>query len=70
MYPISLCFCKVLLVNSLQSGKAWQERAQEPEKSHYHTKKTKILDARDQRPILPTLCTPLVGTLYFLKGTR
>jgi len=27
----------VLLVNSLQSGKAWQERAQQTEKSHSHT---------------------------------
>jgi len=30
-------FRKVLLVNSLQSGKAWQERAQPTEKSHSHT---------------------------------
>jgi len=30
-------FSKVLLVNSLQSGKAWQECAQQTEKSHYHT---------------------------------
>jgi len=28
-----LCFCKVFLVN----GKAWQERAQQTEKSHSHT---------------------------------
>ena len=32
-----LCFRKVLLVTSLQSGKAWQERAQQTEKSHSHT---------------------------------
>jgi len=32
-----LCFLKVLLVNSLQSGKAWQECAQQTEKSYSHT---------------------------------
>jgi len=32
-----LCFRKMLLVNSLQSGKAWQECAQQTEKSHSHT---------------------------------
>jgi len=36
MYP-HLCFRKVLLVSSLQSGKAWQQRAQQTEKSHSHT---------------------------------
>ena len=32
-----LCFRKVLLVNSLQSGKAWQACAQQTEKSDSHT---------------------------------
>jgi len=32
-----LCFRKVLLVNSLQIGKAWQECAQQTEKSHSYT---------------------------------
>jgi len=32
-----LCFCKVFLVNSLQSGKAWREYAQQTGKSHSHT---------------------------------
>jgi len=32
-----LCFRKVLLVNSLQSGKAWQVREQPTEISHSHT---------------------------------
>jgi len=35
MYP-SL-FLKVLLVNSLQSGMAWQACAQQTEKNHSHT---------------------------------
>jgi len=33
----NLCFRKVLLVNSLQSGKAWQACAQKTEKNHSHT---------------------------------
>ena len=33
----NLCFCEVLLVNWLQSGKAWQVRAQQTEKNHSHT---------------------------------
>ena len=32
-----LCFRKVLLVNLLQTGKAWQEHAQQTEKSHSDT---------------------------------
>ena len=32
-----LWFCKVLLVNSLQSVKAWQACAQQTEKNHSHT---------------------------------
>ena len=35
-----LCFRKVLLVSSLLSGKAWQECAQQTEKSHSHTNST------------------------------
>jgi len=29
-------FSQMLLVNSLQSGEAWQAYAQQTEKSHYH----------------------------------
>jgi len=29
-------FSQILLVDSLQSGKAWQACAQQPAKSHYH----------------------------------
>ena len=29
-------FSQILLVNSLQSGEAWQAYAQQTEKSHYH----------------------------------
>jgi len=35
-----LCFRKVLLVNSLQSGEAWQECTEQTEKSHSHTNST------------------------------
>ena len=37
MYPISLCFRKVLLANSLQSSKAQHECPQQTEKSHSRT---------------------------------